>query len=69
MRKKKEKGYWEKKKERFPDGPEAKFRAGYLRSLEHVQHVHVSKKDNDYIVSYSVAKSYLEQIKRAGITL
>ena len=39
MKRKKEKGHWEKRRERFADGTQAKSRAGHLRAHEHVAHV------------------------------
>jgi hypothetical protein len=73
---KREKGYWLKQKESFKSGDKAKERAGMLRIHEHVSHVLMDKKEdslnlnNDkYIVSYSVAKWYIEDLNRAGISL
>jgi hypothetical protein len=67
MRRKKEKGHWEKRTERFSDGAAARSRAGSLRSHKRVTHVHVDKEGADYVVSYSVAKSYLEELMKSGI--
>jgi hypothetical protein len=69
MRRKKEKGYWEKRTERFSDGTTAKSRAGILRSHEHVAHVHVDKIYTEYVVLYSVAKWYLKELTKAKIKL
>lgn len=69
MRQKREKGYWVKQSERFADGSRAKSRAGELRQREHVAHVKVGRVGNEYVVSYSVAKWYLEDLSRAGLKL
>jgi hypothetical protein len=69
MRKKKVKGYWVKLSEEFTNGQEAKARAGELRIREHVAHVKVDKVGKKYIVSYSVAKWYLEELSKAGLKL
>ena len=70
MKRKRIKDYWIKRKERFKTGTLAKNRAGYLRTYEHISHVTVDKEeDNQYVVAYSVAKWYLEDTKRAGITI
>jgi hypothetical protein len=69
MKKQKQKGYWEKKTERFSNGSKAKSRAKHLRSYEHIQHVIVDKHNEDYVVTYSVAKWYIEEINRAGIII
>lgn len=69
MRRKREKGYWLKKTERFSSGAAAKARAGQLRASEHVAHVVVDQQNEEYVVSYSVAKWYVEEMKKAGITL
>ncbi|MCP4439014.1 MAG: hypothetical protein GY810_08740 [Aureispira sp.] len=75
-RKKREKGYWLKKLEKFKTGATAKARAGLLRTHEHVAHVLVDKQEakNDmhgavYTVNYSVAKWYLEELERNDIKL
>ena len=69
QRRKREKGYWEKRTERFADGTAAKSRAQHLRTHEHVSHVTVEKSGDEYVVTYSVAKWYLEDLDRAGIAL
>lgn len=66
MKRKAVKGYWEKRRERFNAGADAKSRAGQLRSHEHVAHVTVEKDGNDYVVHYSIAKWYLEELRNAG---
>jgi hypothetical protein len=68
IRKKKVKGYWIKKQEVFANGAEAKSRAGYLRTYAHdqVAHVTMKKVDENYIVTYSVAKWFLEQLRSVG---
>jgi hypothetical protein len=65
MRRKKEKGYWEKRTEPFSDGASARSRAGSLRSHKRVTHVHVDKEGAGYVVSYSVAKWYLEELMKS----
>jgi hypothetical protein len=69
MRRKKEKGYWQKRTERFPDGPDAKSRAETLRSHPHVAHVRVDREGNEYVVSYSVSQWYVGELERAGVDL
>ena len=66
---KKEKGYWEKKKESFSSMADAKARAGTLRSQQHISHVVVDKKGDEYVVAYSVAKWFLEEAQKAGIKI
>jgi hypothetical protein len=65
----KQKGYWVKRAERFSDGAQAHSRAGALRLHESVAHVQVDKEGETYVVSYSVAKWYLENMQKAGIEL
>ena len=65
MKRRREKGYWEKRTERFTNGTAAQERAGSLRMHEHVAHVKVSKEGHEYVVSYSVAKWYLEELTKA----
>ena len=69
MKRRREKNYWEKRTERFVEGATAKSRAGTLRTHEHVAHVKVSKKSNQYVVAYSVAKWYVAELKNAGAKL
>lgn len=66
---KKQKGYWVKKKESFSIMSDARSRAGTLRSQQHISHVVLDKKGDEYVVSYSVAKWYLEEAQKAGITI
>ncbi len=65
MKRRREKGYWEKRTERFAEGPAAQERAGRLRMHEHVAHVKVSHEGPEYLVSYSVARWYLEELTQA----
>lgn len=67
MRPKKEKDFWYHRRERFGNGTAARSRAGLLRAREHVSHVKVEKADDAYVVSYSVAKWYLDELRAAGI--
>lgn len=69
MRRKRTKGYWQKRKEKFKTGSEAKSRAGMLRLNEHIAHVLMDKIGDNYVVTYSVAKWYIEDAKRAGIKI
>ncbi len=69
MKRKKQKNYWVKKKEAFVDGKKAKSRAASLRSHEHVSHVTVTRTGDDHVVSYSVAKWFLDQAGSAGIDI
>ena len=69
MRRKRQKGYWLKKTERFYKGYEAKARAGYLREFEQIAHVIVKKSNDEYLVKYSIAKWYAKELKRCQISL
>ena len=69
MRRKRQKGYWLKKTERFLKGSDAKSRAGYLREFEPIAHVIVEKSEQEYLVKYSIAKWYSEELERCKITL
>lgn len=69
MRRKREKGYWKKQTEKFVTGAAAKTRAGIIRGHEHTSHVTVGKEDGVYVVRYSVAKWYLEDLAKAKLTL
>ena len=69
MRRKREKDYWIKKTERYPNASAAKDRAGSLRLHEHTSHIQVQATANGHEVSYSVAKWYLEELERAGARL
>lgn len=68
-RNKRIKGYWLKKQEKYKEGSKAQERAGTLRLCEHVSHVKVSKEDDEYYVSYSVAKWYWEELIKNNMTL
>lgn len=69
MRNKREKNYWAKKTERFPNRSSAKARSGYLRTQEHVSHVTVSTEGDEHLVRYSVAKWHLDDLERTGLRL
>jgi hypothetical protein len=69
MKRKKEKDYWVKKSERFSDGSKAKSRAEVLRQREHISHVKMTKQGSDYLVNYSVAGFYLEELDKVGLKL
>jgi len=71
MKRKKTKDYWEKVKEPFDDNSEARSRAAELRINEHTSYVKVAKMDptGKYVVSYCVAKWYLQELKDAGVEL
>jgi len=69
LKRKREKGYWEKRSEKFKDGTGAKSRAAELRSHDCVAHVQVEKAGGSYIVAYSVASWYLEELSKAGVKL
>ena len=64
-----EKGYWLKKKEWFDTGAAAKERAAVIRDNEHTAHVLVDNKDGRFVVAYSVAKWYVEELSRVGVKL
>jgi len=69
VKRKREKGYWEKRSERFEDGVSARTRAAELRQHEHVAHVKIEKSRAEYIVAYSVARWYLDELAKAGLKL
>ena len=69
MRSKRVKHYWLKQKESFTNGNQASARAKTLRLNEQVAHVVVEKQAEEYLVKYSVAKWYFEQIQALGISL
>jgi len=69
VKRRREKNYWEKRTERFSDGAKAQSRAGTLRMHEHVTHVKVSKSKDEYVVAYSVAKWYVEELAKARSSL
>ena len=66
MSQKIQKGYWAKKSETFKNGAEAKTRAANLRSHEHIAHVLVDRKGDEFVVAYSIARFYLEQLEAIG---
>lgn len=68
-RHKRVKGYWSKKKERFSNGRQARCRATLLRTHEHISHVLVDRIGEEYVVAYSIAKWYAQELKSAGIKL
>jgi len=69
MRSKRVKNYWLKQKESFTSGNQASARAKTLRLNDQVVHVIIEKKEDVYLVKYSVAKWYYEQIQELGISL
>ncbi len=69
MKSKRVKNYWLKKKESFNNKKDANGRAKALRINEHIAHVIVEKSGDQYMVKFSVAKWYFEQIESLGITL
>ena len=70
MKKKRVKNYWAKRTERFQNMGPAKSRAIEIRGHEHTAHVKVDKiSDDEYAVSYSVARWYLEELDKAGLKL
>jgi len=69
MKSKREKGYWNKKTESYSKGADAKSRAENLRQYEHISHVTVTKKDDKYVVSYSIANFWEEETKKAGLKI
>ena len=64
------KNYWLKRKESFKNGKEARCRARILRNHggEHISHVQVDKEGDVYIVRYSAARWWLEELSNAGIS-
>ncbi len=71
MRKKRQKGYWLKRKENFQELKAAKDRAKVLRINEYTAHVIVQKLEasSEYQVLYSVAKWYFEELQASNIQL
>ncbi len=69
MRSKRVKNYWVKCREFYQEGKEASSRAKTLRLNEQVVHVVVKQSEDVYIVKYSVARWYYEQINELGISL
>jgi hypothetical protein len=69
MKRKRDKDYWVKKTERYPDVRAAQDRAGALRLHEHTSHIKVQPTDDGAEVSYSVAGWYLEELEKAGLRL
>ena len=71
MKRKRIKGYWLKRKEIFDKLDTAKNRAGTLRINDYTAHVTVEKDEikSQYIVQYSVAKWYFEELQLLGISL
>ncbi len=67
-RKRREKGYWAKRKELFMDGTSARVRAGTLRlhDGDKVSHVKMAREEDGYLVTYSVAKEWLAEYEKAG---
>jgi hypothetical protein len=63
------KGYFVKKREVFQTGNEARARAGILRLDKNIEHVKANTADGIYFVEYSIAKWYLEEAIRVGITV
>jgi hypothetical protein len=66
MKRKREKGYWVKRQERYANAVTAQTRAGGLRMHDHTSHVVVRATPEGFEVSYSVAKWYLDELERAG---
>jgi hypothetical protein len=66
MKRKREKGYWIKRQERYSDVVKAQARAGGLRMHDHTSHVVVRATREEFEVSFSVAKWYLDELERAG---
>jgi hypothetical protein len=69
VKSRREKGYWHKRKEVLPSGPQAQQRAGRLREHTGVAHVTVDKEAGGYAVRYSVAAWYEQELERSGVRL
>lgn len=70
MKRKRVKSYWLKKKEPFQIIADARSRAKTLRENEHTAHVIVQKSEKEgYVVEYSIAKWYADELEAMGITL
>ena len=69
MSHRRQKDYWEKRTERFDTGTQARTRAAELRNREHVSHVKMNRESDDYVVTYSVARWYVEELAKASVRL
>ncbi len=69
MKRERVKNYWSKKKETYNTGREARARAASLRVHAHTAHISFDREGDVYVVRYSAAKWWLEELERAGITL
>lgn len=69
MKKRKQKGFWVKRRETFYQGHEAKTRAAKLRAHDHVAHVTIERTRVGYEVHFSVSKPFLEEMEKAGVEL
>ena len=67
--KRRQKGYWSKHKESFASRNKAKLRAAALRLHEHTAHVILDRDGEGYVVRYSAAKWWLEEMSKAGISI
>ncbi len=64
-----QKNYWSKKKETFNEGKAARQRAALLRTYEHIEHVHMDKEGDLYVVTYSAATWWLDALSEAKIKI
>jgi len=69
MHRKKEKEYWIKRTEQHVSSDAANARATGLRMHDHTSQVQIRRNANGYEVSYSVAKSYLDELAKARVRL
>jgi hypothetical protein len=66
MKDKRVKGYWLKRQEHYAAAEKAQSRGGSLRMHDHTARVTVRATKEGYVVFFSVAKWYLEELEKAG---
>lgn len=69
MKRQREKNYWKKLKEVHHSGRGARSRATALRTYEHISHVLVDKEEEGYVVRYSAARWWLQELEQARIKI
>ncbi len=68
-KRRREKNYWAKLNERYPTGKAARERAKALRLYEHTSHVTVDRVGDEFVVQFSAARWWLDELKKARIKL
>ena len=71
MKAPRKKGFWTHRAERFHDGGSARARAKALRMFgpDKIAHVVVSREGDDYVVRFSIAGWYLNELADAEVVL